>query len=172
MPPPPDSKVAPATALTGSNARNLAALEAVKFTASSTADTLLQRGPEHAVAGASFWEAASPPPGWWSVELESPRAIQRLSLRLFDGVLDPASFQLQALQDDSDEESWKTIFAAEAETGARGDVKTYSFENEECFRKYRLLIERTMGGPESETHPFLQGVGMFEEKEEESMILG
>jgi len=155
-----------AVAMTGSNSRNVAALEAVKFAASSIADTLAQRGPEHAVAGASFWEAAEPPPGWWSVELDSPRAIQRLSFRLFDGILDPATFQLEGLSEDDD--SWITIFKAEEERGARGEEKSYSFENERCFRRYRLLIERTMGGPETETHPFLQGVGLFEEDQVEA----
>ena len=54
--------------------------------------------------------------GWWSVELDSPRAIQRLSFRLFDGVLDPATFQLEALTEDEDS-SWVTIFKAVEETG-------------------------------------------------------
>jgi len=173
-PPPHDaSQATPLTAAqTGAAPRNLAALEAVRFGASSTAESISQRGPENAVEGSQFWEAASPPPGWWSVDLESPRAIQRLSLRVFDGVLDPSNFQLQGLEDDDDEESWMTIFKVEEEKGIRGDVKTYSFENQRCFRRYRLLIEKTMGGPESETHPFLQGVGLFEEQEEEEMIVG
>lgn len=171
MPLPPDSKVAPpsTSAIPESNSPNLAVLEAVKFSASSTAESAVQRGPDQAVAGASFWEAASPPPGWWSVELESPRAVQRLSFSIFDGVLDPAAFQLQALTDEEDEESWITIFTAEEEKGCRGDEKIYSFENERAFRRYRLLIERTMGGPETETHPFLQGVGLFEEGPEQQM---
>lgn len=170
MPAPPDSKVAPVSANTGATSPNVAALESVKFDASSTGDNVLQRGPEHAVEGAHFWEAATPPPGWWSVDLESPRAIQTLTLRVFDGVLDPSTFQLQALADD-DDDSWMTIFKAENETGTRGELKTYSFSNARCFRRYRLLIERTMGGPESETHPFLQGVGLFEENEEEEMMM-
>ena len=51
------------------------------------------------------------------MDLESPRAIQRLSLRVFDGVLDPSNFQLQGLEDDDDEESWMTIFKVEEEKG-------------------------------------------------------
>jgi len=168
MPAPADPQVSSGASISGPNARNLAALEAVKFAASSTAENLTKRGPEHAVAGATFWEAAEPPPGWWSVELDSPRAIQRLSFRLFDGVLDPATFQLEALAEDQDS-SWVTIFKAVEETGARGEEKSYSFENERCFRCYRLLIERTMGGPETETHPFLQGVGLFEEDQVEAV---
>jgi len=148
--------------------RNLAALESVQFGASSTSECVIHRGPEDAVEGAKFfWEAATPPPGWWSVELDSPRAVRRLSYRVFDGVLDPSTFQLQALTDDEDPDSWMTIFQAENEKGIRGEMKTHSFENSRCFRRYRLLIEKTMGGPESETHPFLKGVGLFEEEEEE-----
>ena len=63
MPAPADPQVSSGASISGPNARNLAALEAVKFAASSTAENLTKRGPEHAVAGATFWEAAEPPPG-------------------------------------------------------------------------------------------------------------
>ena len=49
--------------------------------------------------------------------MDSPRAVRRLSYRVFDGVLDPSTFQLQALTDDEDPDSWMTIFQAENEKG-------------------------------------------------------
>ena len=62
MPAPLNAKIgASAAALAAS--RNVAVLEAVKFEASSTAESVMTRGPESAVEGASFWEAAAPPPG-------------------------------------------------------------------------------------------------------------
>lgn len=149
------------------NLRNLAALESVHFAASSTDETSVQKGPESAVESGilnNFWEAAVPPPGWWCVDLESPRAITRFTHRVFDGVIDPSTFQLQGLENDEDDNSWFTIFEAQDEKGDRGEMKTYTFENARCFQKYRIVIEKTMGGPESETHPFLHGIGLFEEE--------
>lgn len=149
------------------NRRNLAALESLMFSASSTVESVPRKGPESAVESGKpndFWEAATPPPGWWCVELESPRAISGLTHRVFDGVLDPSTFQLQALENDDDEQSWVTVFEARDEKGVRGERKTYSFENSRCFQKYRIVVESTMGGPETETHPFLQGVGLFEQE--------
>jgi len=153
--------------LATTNLRNLAALESVKFDASSTVESAVLKGPELAVESGKrydFWEAAAPPPGWWSVDLESPRAVNRFTHRVFDGIIDPSSFQLQGLESEDDEDSWMTVFEAQDEKGIRGETKTYTFENARCFCKYRIVVEKTMGGPESETHPFLQGVGLFEEE--------
>jgi len=149
------------------NLRNLAALESVAFSASSIVETDTPKGPELAVETGKrhdFWEAAEPPPGWWSVDLESPRAVNSFTHRVFDGIIDPSSFQVQGLENEEDENSWITIFEAQDEKGVRGETKTYTFENARCFCKYRIVIEKTMGGPESETHPFLQGIGLFEEE--------
>jgi len=152
------------TMTAAANLRNLAALESVKFGASSTVEFVTPNAAVESGNRGDFWEAAEPPPGWWSVDLESPRAINQFTHRIFDGIIDPSTFLLQALQDDEDEGSWLTIFEVQDVKGVRGETKTYCFENARCFRKYRVVVEKTMGGPETETHPFLQGIGLFEEE--------
>jgi hypothetical protein len=141
--------------------KNLA-VDAAHYSASSIALNSAKRGPDHAVSGAThldFWEAEAAPPGWWECELNSPRAARCFSFNVYDGILDPSSFSIQGSDDG---EEWITLLKAENETGFKGQVKVYEFENARCFKFYRIHIDKTMGGPASETAPFLKGVTLCE----------